>query len=185
MELRFGVPVDCADERCGTLTRVVVDPHRWEVTHIVVTPPSGDLLARLVPIDLVAGGGGRIRLTCLDAQWHELPYLEEIRFTREPAEDYWGALLLWPLTGGTGQGERRVVVERLPPGEVEISAGNGVRPADGHRGRLNGVVIDDRHRLTLLLLREGHLWRKKEVAIPAPSLEAVADILPLHTLRSA
>jgi hypothetical protein len=43
------------------------------------------------------------------------------------------------------------------------------------------VVIDDRHRLTLLLLREGHLWRKKEVAIPAPSLEAVADILQLRT----
>ena len=181
MELRFGVPVDCADESCGTLARVVVDPHLWEVTHVVVTPPGGELLARLVPIDLVAGGGGRIRLTCLAAHWHELPYLEEIQLTREPAEDYWGALLLWPLSGGTGGGERRVVVEHLPPGEVGISASDGVRPPDGHSGRLKGVVIDDRHRLTLLLLREGHLWRKTEVAIPAPSLEAVADMLQLRT----
>lgn len=118
MELRFGLPVDCADEGCGTLARVVVDPERWEVTHCVVTPSLGDLHARLVPIDLVAAGGDRIRLTCTGAHWHELPYLDEIQRTTAPAEDYWGALLLWP---------------------------NPVRPPDGHSGRLKGVVIDDRH----------------------------------------
>jgi hypothetical protein len=180
VELRFGVPVDCRDEGCGTLTRVVVDPQRWEVTHVVVAPPGGDLLARLVPIDLVAGAGDRMRLTCLATQWHELPYLEEVQYTRNPAEDYWGALLLWPLTGGSGEVERRVVVEHLPPGEAELSTKNDVRATDGHVGRLKGVVIDDRHRLTLLLVCEGHLWRKKQVAVPAPSLEAGADVLRLR-----
>jgi hypothetical protein len=69
-----------------------------------------------------------------------------------------------------------VVVEHLPPGEAEMSATSEARATDGHIGRLKGVVLDDRHRLTYLLLREGHLLRKKEVPIPA-SLEAVADVL--------
>ena len=176
MELRFGVPVACSDASCGALTRVVVDPQRREVTHVVVAPAGNDLRARLVPIDLVAPTGDRLTLTCPAAQWQELPYLEEIRYTREPDESYWGALMLWPLTGGTGESDRPVVVEHLPPGEAEISATNKARATDGHIGRLRGVVLDDRHRLTHLLLREGHLLRKKEFAIPA-SLEAVADLL--------
>jgi len=177
MNLRFGAPVDCSDQTCGTLTRVVVDPQRWAVTHLVVEPPDGEVVARLVPIDLVAAVGDRVKLGCTSAHWHELPYLEEVQLVDEPAETYWGALLLWPLTGDSAEDQRRVVVEHLPPGEAEISNANDVRATDGPAGRLDGVVIDDHQGLTFLLLREGHLWRRKEVAIPAHSIEALTDVI--------
>jgi hypothetical protein len=176
MEVRFGAPVDCSDGVCGILARVVVDRELWAVTHLVAEPHDGDVFARLVPIDLVAEAGARVRLTCTLAQWRELPYLEDVQFVDERASGSWGELLLWPLTSGSGEHDRPVVVEHLPPGAAEISEANQIRAIDGRIGRLEGVVIDGHHRLTLLLLREGHLWRRKEVAIPARSIEAVADV---------
>jgi hypothetical protein len=128
-----------------------------------------------VPIDLVAGAGNRVRLTCTWAEWRRQPYLEDVEFVDGPASDSLGGLLLWPLTSHPGAHDRPVVIEHLPPGEAAISEANQIRATDGAIGRLDGVVIDAHHRLTHVLLREGHLWRKKEVAIPNPSVEALGN----------
>lgn len=186
MELRIGAPVDCSDQACGTLTRVVADPRSWRVTHVGVEPPAGHALARLVPLALVAETGERVTLNCTRVAWQRLPHLEDVQFVDDPAGRSWGPLLFWPLTGPFSGADLPLVVEHLPPGEVEISGTNDIWATDGPVGPLDGVVVDRDGRLTHLLLEEGHWWRKKEVPIPAGSLEGMqADEIHLKLSKDA
>ena len=47
---------------------------------------------------------------------------------------------------------------------------------DGPIGRVQGLVIDaDSHHVTHVLLQEGHVWDRKEVAIPIGAVTEVND----------
>jgi hypothetical protein len=60
-------------------------------------------------------------------------------------------------------------------GEVEIRRGDHVHASDGDIGRVHGLVIDPRnHRVTHVLLQEGDLWGRKQVAIPISGWPAPA-----------
>jgi hypothetical protein len=60
-----------------------------------------------------------------------------------------------------------VTYDKVPLGEVEVRRGAHVHATDGSIGRVRGPVIDPTdHHVTHVLLDEGHLWGKKEVAIP-------------------
>ena len=51
-----------------------------------------------------------------------------------------------------------------------------VHASDGHIGQVEGLVIDpDSHRVTHVVLQEGHLWGRKDVAIPISTVTRVAD----------
>ena len=171
MELRFGTATDCSDGTCGRLTGIVLEPASWTVTHLVVEPAEGHPLARLIPMDLVAEAGDRLVLDCTHDRWRTFEYFEEVHFTDQAADQSWGGLLLWPLTTGA---EIPVVTEHLPADEVEISEADATRARDGFVGHLDGVIVDSNCHLTHVLVREGHLWRKKEVAILAASVERMA-----------
>lgn len=69
-----------------------------------------------------------------------------------------------------------VSYERVPLGEVQIRRGECVHATDGDIGRVRGLVVDpqDNH-VTHVLLEEGHLWGKKEIAIPIGSATVTAD----------
>jgi hypothetical protein len=168
MKLRLGAPTDCSDGTCGRLTRFVLDPASRILTHVVVEPADGPMLARLVPMDLVADAGDRLVLNCTGAQWRRLEYSEDVDFTGPPADHSWGSLILWPLTEGGGA-HLPIVIERLPAGEIEISEANHIRATDGHVGRVDGLVVDSHSHVTDVLVRVGHLWRKREAAVPAGS----------------
>ena len=52
--------------------------------------------------------------------------------------------------------------------------GERVHATDGDIGRVQGLIIDPSdHHVTHVLLQEGHLWGKKEVAIPMGSVKEV------------
>jgi hypothetical protein len=61
----------------------------------------------------------------------------------------------------------RETVDVAPPGEVEEHGDDHVHATDGDIGRLRGFRLDPASgRVTHVLLAEGHLWGRKEVAIP-------------------
>lgn len=171
MKLRLGAPTDCSEETCGRLTRFILDPVSLTLTHVVVEPADGPLLARLVPMDLVADAGDRLALNCTGAQWRRLEYFEDVDLTGPAADQSWGSLILWPLTDGGGA-HLPIVIDHLPAGEVELSEADHIRATDGHVGRVDGLLVDSHRRVTDVLVRVGHLWRKREIAIPAGSIEA-------------
>lgn len=76
--------------------------------------------------------------------------------------------------GMGGNAVRSVVVDSLPLGDVEVRRGQPVHATDGTIGRVQGLVIDPRdHQVTHVLLQEGHLWGRKQVAIPISAVTTV------------
>jgi sporulation protein YlmC with PRC-barrel domain len=190
--LELGAVVQCTDGVYGELRRVVIDPPRSVVTHLVVEQRHRTGLGRLVPIDLMRETNGGIMLDCGREAVEHLP----------PA----GQVVVPGAQGGDGIGDQPTsmafygvdsvgyelasevvgnpatwVRDIVPEGEVEVAPHERVRTTDGLVGRLRGVVVDDQHRVTQLLLHEGHLWGKREIAIPMESIESVDGDIRLGT----
>jgi hypothetical protein len=69
-----------------------------------------------------------------------------------------------------------VSYERVPLGEVQIRRGEAVHATDGDIGRVRGLIVDPTdNQVTHVLLDEGHLWGKKEIAIPISSATVTAE----------
>jgi sporulation protein YlmC with PRC-barrel domain len=66
-------------------------------------------------------------------------------------------------------------------GEVAVRRGDHVHATDGRIGLVQGLVIDPAdHHVTHVLLQEGHLWGRKEVAIPISAVTRVDDGIRLN-----
>ena len=73
-----------------------------------------------------------------------------------------------------------IITDTLPEGEIGIRKGQQVHATDGGIGRVQGLVIDRAtHHVTHVLLHEGHLWGKKEVAIPIGAVKGIAEGIQL------
>jgi sporulation protein YlmC with PRC-barrel domain len=63
---------------------------------------------------------------------------------------------------------------------VEVRRGDRVEATDGSIGRIQGLVVDPKdHQVTHVLLQEGHLWGRKDVAIPIKAVSRVGDTIQL------
>jgi sporulation protein YlmC with PRC-barrel domain len=180
-DVMIGTEASCTDGPCGKVSRVVIDPVAKAVTHLVIEPSRRQGLGRLVPLDLVEGDADTIRLRCSLADFQRLDSAEETQFVPGTGADSAygpGQVLAWPyygLGGGIGMGvgtatdaiSQTVSYDSVPAGEVSVRRGDHVYATDGAIGRVQGLVIDPRsHHVTHVLLQEGHLWGRKEVAIP-------------------
>lgn len=193
----IGAGVSCADGACGEVTRVVIDPVRRELTHLVVEPVGRSGLGRLVPLDLANATGGEIRLRCTMAEFEKLDAAEETQFVpgTRGYEAYGPEQVLsqpWlSLGGNTGvEGEtvpgvsETVTYDAVPLGEVEVRRGDRVHATDGEIGHVEGLVIDpSNHHVTHVLLQEGHVWGRKEVAIPISAVTGAEDGIKLNLAK--
>lgn len=69
-----------------------------------------------------------------------------------------------------------VTYEALPFGEVAVRGGEHVHASDGDIGQIRGLVIDTAgHQVTHVLLREGHVFGRKQVAIPIGAVTGVGE----------
>jgi sporulation protein YlmC with PRC-barrel domain len=192
----IGADVSCTDGDCGAVNRVVVDPVARTVTHLAVEPKGRLGLSRLVPLDLVDVAEGEIRLRCTLAEFEKLDPAEETQFV--PSTSAYAAygpaqVLTWPflsLGAATPPGEaftgvsETVTYDTLPLGEVAVRRGERVHATDAEIGHVEGLVIDPRsHHVTHVLLQEGHLWDRKEVAIPIRAVTDVQDGIRLNITK--
>ena len=59
-------------------------------------------------------------------------------------------------------------------GEIQVRPGDRVHAADGEIGQVHGFIVSPGDgRVTHVLLEEGHLWGRKEVAIPVSAVTGV------------
>jgi sporulation protein YlmC with PRC-barrel domain len=193
----IGADASCTDGVCGEVSRVVVDPVARSLTHLVVEPKGRQGLGRLVPLDLVDATRGEIRLRCTLAEFENLDSAEETQFvpgTRGYAAYGPEQVLSWPyssLGGGAGvEGDmvtgfsETVTYDTVPAGEVTVRRGERVHATDGDIGQVEGLVIDPRnHHVTHVLLQEGHLWGRKEVAIPISAVTGIDDGIRLNITK--
>jgi hypothetical protein len=192
-EFIIGTSVSCSDGPCGELTRVVVDPAARTVTHLVAGPPHPGGTSRLVPVRLAASGAGAIQLRCTMSQFEGLQEAEETQIVPGALgelDDGQGHKLSAPYYGpggigiamavgtglGTGTAPRRITSDRVPAGKVELRRGEHVHATDGPIGKVRGLTVLTRgHRMSHILLDEGHLWGKRRVAIPIGAVAGFSD----------
>jgi sporulation protein YlmC with PRC-barrel domain len=206
-QFTIGTEASCSDGTAGKVSRVIVDPVAQAVTHLVVEPGHRPDIGRLVPLDLVDGAAGEIRLRCTKAEFEGLHPAKETEFIPAASgyEGYGydsGQVDYWPyyglgggmgvaglgLGGGIGVGggtpERVIVSDAVPLGEVDVCRGDSVEATDGEIGRVQGLVIDPGNRhVTHVLLQEGHLWGRREVAIPISAVASTATGIQLKITK--
>jgi sporulation protein YlmC with PRC-barrel domain len=176
-QFTIGGDATCRDGVCGEVTRVVVDPIAQTVTHLVIEPKHRQGLGRLVPLDLVDLSTGEVELHCTIAAFEKLDRAEETHFLPGGvgyAGYAAGQVLSWPYYGANMP--LPIVSDSVPVGEVAVRRGEAVQATDGDIGRVQGLILTSRdHRVTHVLLQEGHLWGRKEVAIPIGAVTSVDE----------
>jgi sporulation protein YlmC with PRC-barrel domain len=94
-------------------------------------------------------------------------------------------VLALPYFGlGMGTIPPPLIVDALPLGEVGVRRDEAVHATDGEIGRVRGLVIEPgSHQVTHVLLEEGHLWGRKEVAIPIRAVVGIHDGIALDMTK--
>jgi hypothetical protein len=146
---------------------------------------------------------GEIRLSCTLAQFGQLEPAEEVRLAEgldygggygasESVQGYGdvGSMGVGGSASGMGIGmglghQQPLLVEHsVPLGETEVERHEGVHATDGEIGRVEGFVVDRaNHQVTHILLQEGHLWGRKEVAIPVSAVDSVEEGIRLNLTK--
>ena len=181
-EFAMGATASCADGPGGKVSRVIIDPATETVTHLVIEPKHRMSLARLVPLDLVDSTAGDIRLRCTVEEFGQLEPAQET----ELIEDATGSLGPGALNTAMGvTSPVPIMVEDVVPlGEAGVNRGEPVHALDGEIGRVQGFLVDpDNHRVTHVLLQEGHLWGRKKVSIPVRAVTGVENGIRLSLTK--
>jgi sporulation protein YlmC with PRC-barrel domain len=192
-EFTIGTDASCSDGPCGKLTRLIVDLETQAVTHLVIGPEHRGERRRLVPIALVDDTAGEIKIRRTKVEFDELEPAEETDLLpggsgydqiHNPALGTLGGSARFPTLAMArlrpNGGVSVAAHDTIPMGEVDVRRGEPVYATDGEIGKIQGLVIDpSSHHVTHVLLEEGHLWGRKEVAIPISSVTRVGDIIRL------
>lgn len=202
----IGVRASCSDGHCGEVRRLIIDPATDVVTHLVIQPGHRKEAARLVPCDLVETTEGEIRLRCTRAEFDRLDHAEERELAGQ-ADQYTGtggplgSGLVYGASGEayapmgpgglvdigpmpTPKHPRTVVQDVVPLGDDQVRPGDKVHAVDGEIGRVQGFLVnpgDDQ--VTHVLLEEGHLWGRREVAIPITAVTTVDQGIRLNLTK--
>ena len=137
----MGVPASCTDGFCGNVTHFVVDVATLAVTHLIVDPERRHGQGKLVPVGLVEAADDSVELQCDLAAFDALGDAAEV---------------LQPSASGTALS-----------GHLAVHGDQPVHSTDGEIGKIRAVMVEaNSGRVTHVLLQEGHLWGKREVAIP-------------------
>jgi sporulation protein YlmC with PRC-barrel domain len=148
---------------------------------------------RLVPLDkIIATTPKSIQLDCTKEELSAMEKFTEIHYIDAhsgeyasfglPPEHYFDEFdpyLMLPFVYGEAElYPFAVESERIPPGEMAIRRGADVEATDGHVGRVEEFVIapTDGH-ITHLVVREGHLWNKKELTLPIIAIATMEEDL--------
>jgi sporulation protein YlmC with PRC-barrel domain len=177
-EFAMGATASCVDGPGGKVSRVIIDPATETVTHLVIEPKHRFGVGRLVPLDLVETTAGDIRLRCTVEEFGALEPAEET----ELVDDVTGSLGLGGLN--TPPPVPVIIQDVVPLGEADVDRGEPVHALDGEIGRVQGFLVDPNdHRVTHVLLEEGHLWGRKKVSIPVSAVTGVENGIQLSLTK--
>jgi sporulation protein YlmC with PRC-barrel domain len=192
-EFTIGAQAYCSDGFCGEVIRIILDPAAGVVTHLAVEPKNRPEDGRLVPIEMAESVDGGVRLRCTLAEFNGLDAAEDIQIVQgdsyqggygaaEAVQGYGDVGSMGVGGSVSGMGVPMGVPHRLksvtdavvPVGEAETGQGDHVYATDGEVGRVHGFLIDpDDNHATHVVLEHGHLWGRKEIAIPMSAVKEV------------
>jgi len=182
MEIPLHAPVECTDGVCGRSEYVLINPVIDKVTHLVVKEDSSPNTEYIVPVDLVTETiAETIHLRCSKADLEKMEAFLETTFIKEiaPGMNYgmgggmrgMGSYYYFPYVSYSRTVQVAVEHQQVPPGELTVWRGTRVEAKDGYVGKVDEFVVNPENgNITHLVMREGHLWGKKDVIIPLSAL---------------
>jgi hypothetical protein len=150
-----------------------------------------------VPVGLANATAGEVKLSCTLAEFKRLDPAEEIEVLSDDEYGFSEAVgvggfgnvgspgMASPTSGiGLGASQPIMVSHAVPLGETEVGQHEHVHAVDGAIGQVEGFVVDGAdHTVTHVILKEGHLWGRKQVAIPVSAVASVADGIRLNITK--
>jgi len=175
MDIPLNAEVFCSGGHYGSTTCIIMNPTTQKITHVVVKEKQSPHTERLVPEDFIREATPEsLNLRC---DYIDLPALDEfvglrlVRANMPLPYSRAGSISYWPYTIA----EERTLIskeERIPPGELAFHRGARVEASDGPVGQVDEFLVDPSDgKITHLILREGHLWGKVDVAIPVSQID--------------
>ena len=189
MPFRIGADASCTDGACGQVTRIIVNPAAREVTYLAVDPRHRHGPGRLVPVDLVDAATGQVRIRCTLAEFQALrpaqetevvPDLDPTGHSASPPNPARWVLRSGPVPAPPSPGDagQEVTVDSVPSGEVAIRRELTACATDGDIGQVQGLLVETGgHQVTHVLLQKGHIWGRKEVAVPIGAVTKIGTLL--------
>jgi len=180
MDIPINVEVLCAGHKCGRSTSLIINPVNERVTHLVVLEKDFPYIERLVPVDkILASSPNSIQLRCSQGELSDMDAFEETDFIEagrlESSLPYSVPYEVWPYAMYEAM-PMPFEHERIPTGEVAIRRGTPVQATDGNVGKVDEFLVDpENDTITHLVLREGHLWGKKDVTIPVSKIDKITE----------
>ena len=185
MEIPLNAQVECSDGVCGRSEFILINPVSKEVSHLVVKENNNDHKDRIVPVEKISGTiADTIQLTCSKADIADMDPFIVTRFIKErgPSTYYSfagsygaGTVYYLPYTS-VGTITHEVEGQEIPKGEMPIYRGTSVEATDGPVGKVDEFIVDpDDCHITHLVMREGHLWGKKDVVIPISAIDKIYE----------
>jgi hypothetical protein len=172
MDMPLNVEVYCADGLCGLSKELVLDRTSEEVTHLVVKEKRSPRAELLIPVDQVMETTAhKIQLRCTRDELAKMQPLMKVEVLREQVPRYVAGPYVLPV--GVPETEWVAVSrESIPPGEVAVRQGARVEATDGPVGRLDEFLVDPvNEHVSHLVMREGHLWGRRDVTIPVSEID--------------
>ena len=186
MDIPVNAQVECTDGLCGRSTYVVLNPITQQVTHVVVREVEFPHDERLVPIEQVKESTlDLILLRCTKKGLAAMDSFIEHEYLRlsDPINGYEPEeIMVWPyaIPATEYTPPEMLLVEvthkHVPPHELAVRRGARVEATDGHVGQVDEFLVDPRNgHITHLIMREGHLWGRKDVTIPISEINRVEE----------
>ena len=180
MDIPINVDVMCAGKPCGRSTYLIVNPVNEHITHLVVAEKAFPNIERLVPVDRILESTPKsIQLRCSQADLSGMDAFDETDFIKagqlEVSLPYSVPYEVWPYAMYDAM-PVPFEHEHIPAGEIAIRRGTPVEATDGEVGKVDEFLVDPENDvITHLVLREGHLWGKKDVTIPVSEINRIAE----------
>lgn len=185
MDVPLDVEVNCSDGAHGRSAAIIVDPETEQVTHFVVQVEGTEYL---VPIDAIAESSpSRIRLRwSRDELTRAEPFVKEVPADEAQldllAAGMAGSSVLGPYTSPDSAYMAEALAgatmseEQVPQNELAIHREARVEATDGDVGQVDEFMIDaETNRISHLVLRKGHFWGKRDVAVPVDQIDRIED----------
>ena len=185
MDVPLNVEVFCSDGACGRSTVIIIDPHTQQVTHFVVQNEGNEYL---IPINAIAESSAtQLRLSWSRTELRQAKsFIEEVPADEEHMEMMGDAMVgssvFGPYTSPDAahmvdaMADAMMEQEQVPANELAIHQDARVEATDGTVGTVDEFVVNaETGKITHLILRKGHFWGDRDVAVPLDKIDRVED----------
>lgn len=183
INVSINAKVFCTDGECGHVNAVLINPLSKRVTHLIVRESGIFGQEKMIPLEAIKDSQPeKINLRIDEEKFHKMQDFLSIKYVSGdspfgaylPEHYYLHPFVMPDYDSEYDYNSYYVNVENIPAGELVIDRGEDVYALDGRVGKVDELLFSPKDdKITHIVLREGHLWEKKHVAIPISAVDRI------------